>query len=229
VRALFLVLLLLNLAFFAYMRLGEPGDGTGGADAGPPIPPLRRAGDGKGGPRCVTLGPFTTQTGAQRAAAALLSSHHGSKLHAADAPGASSYWVVVATKTMQDATRIGMRLRAGGVTDLVIMPPEANGTDAVVSLGVFSERERADRRVQDLKRYAVAPSIIEQPHSVTTWWLDVELAAGEPTPDIAALAKTAGESGSVRGAACPAPAPPAAGAPPAAPAPAAPAAAKPAA
>jgi hypothetical protein len=228
VRAAFLVLLLLNLALLAYARLGgEASDAAGGADAGLPVAPLRRAADGNAGPRCATLGPFATQAGAQRGAAALLSGRHGSRLHAADAPGAPSYWVVIPTKTMQDATKIGMRLRAAGVSDLVIMPPETNGTDAVVSLGIYSERERADRRVQDLKRYAVTPSIVDQPHTVTTWWLDVELTAGESTPDISALARSSGESGSLRAAACAQPATPAPAAAAAPAPPAAPAAAKP--
>ena len=219
-RALFLVLLLLNLAYFAYTRLsGEGGEGSIPAEAAPPVPPLKRAGEGKGGPRCATLGPFSSQASAQKAASAVPGAHRAPRLHSADAAGPSSFWVVIKTKTLQDATRIGMRLRAAGVTDLVIMPPEANGTEAVVSLGIFSERERADRRVEDLKRYAVVPAIVEQPHTVTTWWMDVDLGAGEATPDIALLAKASGETAPLRAAACAAP-PPAAAPAPAAPRPA---------
>jgi len=214
VRVVFLILLALNLTVLAYTRLGsESGESAGGGDSGPPIPALKRAGEGKGGPRCATLGPFLTQVGVQRAAAALVASHHGSRQHSAEAPGPSSYWVLISTKTLQDATKIGLRLRAAGVTDLVIMPPDVGATTAVVSLGIFSERDHAERRVQELKKYAVTPTITEQPHQVTTWWLDVDLAAGEATPDLALLAKTSGETGSIRAATCAAPPAPAAATP----------------
>ena len=83
------------------------------------------------------------------------------------------------------------------------MPPEAGGTDAIVSLGIYSERERAEHRVTDLRRYAVLPAIIEQPHTVTTWWLDVQIAASEKSPDVNAIAQAAGEAGSLRMVSCP--------------------------
>jgi hypothetical protein len=214
VRSLFLGLLLANLVLFAYLRFaGDQDEASGGADSGPPIARLLRLGEpGSAGPRCTTIGPFGSQAGALRAAASLLAARHGSRQRSSDAAGPASYWVMIQTKTLQDATKIGLRLRAAGVTDLVITPPDAGATDAVVSLGVFSERDRAERRVQDLRRYAVTPVIVEQPHTVTSWWLDVDLAATDPTPNVATLARVAGESGALRAAACSAPAaaPPAA-------------------
>ena len=203
-RALLLALLFLNLAYLGYSRLGgDAGEAGAPADAGPPVPRLTLVGEGAPNPaHCSTVGPFTTQAGAQRAAAWLLGAHYGSRLRSADAPGPSSYWVAITTKTTQDATKIGIRLRAAGVTDLVIMPPEAGGTDAIVSLGIYTERDRAEKRVTDLRRYAVVPKVIEQPHSLTTWWLDVEIATGEASPEVAGIAKASGESGSLRTAAC---------------------------
>ena len=204
-RALLLTLLFLNLAYFGYTRLaGEANEPAGATDAGPPVPRLALVGEGAPAPaRCSTVGPFTTQVGAQRAATWLTGAHLGTRLHAADAPGPASYWVAVTTKTLQDATKIGLRLRAAGVADLVIMPPEAGGTDAIVSLGIYSERERAEHRVADLRHYAVSPAIIEQPHTVTTWWLDVQIAASEKSPDVNAIAQAAGEAGSLRMVSCP--------------------------
>jgi len=205
VRVAFLVLLLLNIAFLAYTRIaGESGE-PAGAEAGPSIAALKLAGEGRSGPRCATLGPFLSQAGVQRAAASPLAAAYRPRVHSADAPGPSSYWVVISTKTLQDANKIGMRLRAAGVADLVIMPPEVNSTESFVSLGIYSDRERADRRVQDLKRYAVSPKIVEQPHTVTTWWMDLELGAGVATPDTALLAKASGESTSLRASTCAAP------------------------
>lgn len=203
-RALLLALLFLNLAYLGYSRLGgEALDTKEPADAGAPVPRLTLVGEGAPSPpKCSTVGPFATQAGAQRAAAWLLGSHYGSRLRSADAPGPSSYWVAITTKTMQDATKVGLRLRAAGVTDLVIMPPESGATDAIVSLGIYSERDHAEKRIADLRRYAVTPKIVEQPHTVTTWWLDVESASGAASPETAGIAKAAGESGALHTSEC---------------------------
>lgn len=203
-RALLLTLLFLNLAYFGYSRLGgDAGEAKEPADGGAPVPRLTLVGEGApSAAHCSTVGPFTTQAVAQRAAAWLLSSRYSSRLRSADAPGPSSYWVAITTKTLQDATKIGLRLRAAGVTDLVIMPPESGATDAIVSLGIYSERDHAEKRIADLRRYAVTPKVIEQPHTITTWWLDVDIATGEASPEVAGIAKVAGESGSLHTSEC---------------------------
>jgi hypothetical protein len=207
VRSWFLALLLANLVLFAYLRLAGDQDETGGTNAQPPVARLLRAGEKASvGPRCATIGPFGSQAGAQRAAASLLTARHGSRQRLSAAPGPSSYWVMIGTKTLQDATKISLRLKAAGVTDLAVTPPDAGATDAVISLGLFSDRDHAQRRVEDLRKYAVSPAIVEQPHTVSAWWLDVDLAATDPTPDLTALARVAGEAGTLRASACAAPA-----------------------
>ena len=202
-RSWFLALLLANLVLFAYWRFTRDQDEANGADAGPPVARLLRVGEpGSAGPRCATIGPFGSQANAQRAAASLLATRHGSRQRSAEAPGPPSYWVMIQTKTLQDAAKIRLRLLAAGVTDVAVTPPESGATDAVVSLGVFSARDGAERRVADLRRYAVSPSIVEQPHTVTSWWLDVDFAASDPPPDVTALARLAGEPGALRATAC---------------------------
>lgn len=214
-KALLMTLLFLNLAYFGYARLGgDAGEAKEPADAGTPVPRLTLVSEGTpSAAHCSTVGPFSTQAVAQRAAAWLLGAHFGSRLRSADAPAPSSYWVAITTKTLQDATKIGLRLRAAGVTDLVIMPPESGATDAIVSLGIYSERDRAEKRIADLRRYAVAPKVIEQPHTVTTWWLDVDIATGVASPEVAGIAKAAGEPGSLRTSECTATPAPTAAAP----------------
>lgn len=199
-RALLLALLLLNLAYFGYTRLADTGaDQAAAPEVSAPVPRLNLVGENVPlPPRCATIGPFSAQATAERAAAWLTAAHYGSHLRSADSPGAPSYWVTITTKTLQEATKIGLRLKAAGVTDVVTMPPEAGATDAAVSLGIYSERDRADKRLNDLRRYAVTPRIVEQPHSVTTWWLDVDVGTGAPLPDLPAVAKAGGDLNTLR-------------------------------
>jgi hypothetical protein len=208
-RTLLLVLLFLNLVFFAYTRLvGEAGDAPAAADEGPAVPRLLLVGEGgRAQPRCDSVGPFTDQAAAERAAAWLLAGQHVSRLRSTEAPGPTNYWVAITTKTLQDAAKIALRLRAAGVTDVEIMPPETGATQGTVSLGIYSERARAQRRIEGLARFAVKPVIVEQPRTVTSWWLDLDRRPREAALDPGVVAKAAEEPGTLTVVACPVSAP----------------------
>jgi hypothetical protein len=216
-RLLFL-LLFANLAFFAYTRLVRDAGETPAADAAPAVPRLLLASEAQQLPvRCVSVGPFTSEAGAMKARDL---AGGRARVRSLESPGTTAYWVMLPAKTLQDATRIVLRLRAGGVTDLEPMPPDAAGGNAAVSLGLFTERDRAERRASSLVKYAVAPEIVEQRHATTSYWLDAYLPPGAPAPDRTALARAAGEGAALESVDCPATPAPAA---PAAPPPAAPA------
>ena len=208
-RTLFLVLLFLNLVLFAYVHfVGRPGDSAGAVDEGAAVPRLALVGETHlAEPRCQSVGPFPDQAAAERAAAWLLTGQHVARQRTVEAPGPTDYWVAIAAQTMRAATNIAQRLRAAGVTDLKIMPPEPGATQATVSLGIYSDRTHAERRVTELGRYAVNPVIVEQPHAVAAWWLDLDLRPGEAAPDPAAVAKAAGDLSGLTVLACPASAP----------------------
>jgi len=206
VRTLFLVLLFVNLAFFAYVRfVGGAGEAPVAVDEGAPVARLALLGETRpAAPRCESLGPFAEQAAAERAAAWLLTGQHVSRLRSAEIPGPTDYWVAITTQTVREANAIARRLRAVGVTDLKIMPPEAGASETTVSLGIYSDRAHAQRRMTELGRYAVNSVIIEQPHAVASWWLDLDLRPGEPVPDPAAAAKAAGDLSGLAVVDCPA-------------------------
>ena len=117
----------------------------------------------------------------------LRNAHHVSRERSAEAAGPATFWVTLTTKTLQQAARISMRLKAAGVADVEVTPPGANQTDATVSFGAYSDRERADRRVTELRRLAVAAVVVEQQHKLTQWWLDIPQRPGDPPLDAGAL------------------------------------------
>jgi len=192
VRRVLVALVAANLAFFAYARLGgEPAPAPGAAEPAAPIPRLSLLSELKApaGPSCLSVGPFAEHALAEQAGAWLRNAHHVSRDRSVEVTGPATYWVMLATKTLQQAARISMRLKAAAVGDVEVTPPGANQTEATVSFGVYSDRERADRRVTELRRLAVAATVVEQQHRITQWWLDIPQRPGDPPLDVGALHK----------------------------------------
>jgi hypothetical protein len=217
-RALLLVLLFANLAFLAWTQLiGEPARRVVPPDPGPSIPRLQLASErGGAGPaaRCTSIGPFADQAVAERAVLWLRGERRDPRLRTTRRDVGTGYWVMIDTPTMQQAARVSMRLRAAGVADVEVLPPAAEATRAVVSLGIYSDRANADRRVDELRRYAVNPQVVEQRRSESTWWIDVDVAAGAGPVDIGALERAVDGARGLVGETCPVVAPTGAGAAP---------------
>jgi hypothetical protein len=195
VKALFLLLLLLNVIFFAWVRL------VGSAAPAPPesnsvrrleLVNERTTAAGPAGParpRCLSVGPYVEQAAAERAVSLVRAPQRDVNLRHTEAEGSVSYRVVVATATLQLANSTAIRLRAAGVGDLEVIPPQAGATEAAVALGVYADRERAQRRIDELRRYEVTPVLLEVPRSISSWWLDVTERAANPAFDAVSLMK----------------------------------------
>ncbi len=216
-RRVLLALLFLNIAFFGYARFAsEQAPAAGSAEPPRPIPKLALLSELKAppGPSCLSVGPFAEHAIAEQVGSWLRGARHVSRERSVEVDGPATYWVGLTTKTLQEAARLSMRLKAAGVSDVEVTPPAANQSDATLSLGVYSDRERAARRASDLRALGVSASIVEQRHKVTQWWLDVPQRAGDTPLEPSALHKAVPAAAGAAIAPCPAPPP--AGSPPAA-------------
>ncbi|MFO0449121.1 MAG: hypothetical protein ACK52I_10770 [Pseudomonadota bacterium] len=210
-KALVLALLFANLAFLAYVHfVGLPAREAAVPPPGPPIPRLQLAAEvpALGAGRCLSIGPFGAEADAQRALLWLRSSRLEPRLRSARREDGTAYWVSLETPTLQQATRVATRLRTAGVADVEVLPPAADAASAVVSLGLYSERERAERRLDELRAFAVAPTIAEQARAVVTWWIDVERPPGGRALDVKALVAAVPEARGSSVEDCPPVAPP---------------------
>ena len=206
-RAL-LILLLLNVVFFGYAHFaGEPGPAPGAAEPAAPIPRLALVAEltAPAGARCLSVGPFTEHVVAEQASAWLRNARNLSHERSAEVDAPPNYWVGVTTKTLQEAARISMRLKAASVGGFELTPPGANQTEATVALGIYPDRESAKRRVADVRRFGVAATIVEQQRKLTQWWLDVAVRPGDPEPDAGALGQAVSGAAGVSAVPCPAP------------------------
>lgn len=228
-RNLILLLLLINVLFFAWQYFGAPADVNpyalrdGARERELPLfkVPLTLGGrsrlqpDGTPtpgppsdrivGPGCFQVGPFSdaAATGLVRDRLA----RAGFSVTEATREGQEwlGHWVRLENLPDQAAAEAAIsKLTAGGVPDSVLVsqsPPFA------VSLGVFRVRIRADAVATAAQALGFAPTITDRFRSGPQYWVELRLAAEQSL----SLAGIAGESGQILRAEstpCVAPAPP---------------------
>ena len=123
--------------------------------------------------RCVSIGPFNDLAQAARGAALLRDRGFDPKQRAEQGELWEGYWVSVGgLASTADETKLMKALDRAGIRDARVMPDEPGGRR--VSVGLFSERERADKRAQ--------PG--------TVYWVDMDVGANErsvPTEGLLSL------------------------------------------
>ena len=184
-----LAFVFLNLAFFAYTRLvGERGATSPDSEAPSPVPQLRLVDEerDRAGRRCTSVGAFAARALAEQAQSLLTAATRTPRLRAVDVADTPLYSVSVTTQTLQPAVGIAARLRAAGLRDIQVVPPGTGASQAVVSFGSFDDRDRAARRIAELRRFAVSAAIFEQARTRTEWWVDVERGPGDAPVDATA-------------------------------------------
>lgn len=188
-RFAFFALLAVNAAWFAWAGwIDRPARPV--VASGPPLPQLRlasEAGLDAGGPgamqpvtqlpaRCVSVGPFEDLANVARAAAMLEERGLVTRQRAEQGEALVGYWVFV--EGFEDAAsqaRMLRRLERGGITDAHAMA-ESEGTRRI-SLGVFSDRARAERRAQAAARLDVEAQLVERKRAGAVYWIDFDLTA----------------------------------------------------
>jgi hypothetical protein len=225
-RLLFLLLLLANLALFAWTQWLEPSSSTApaagaalevprillagesapataaAADAvsDPPIPAeagtapaadgtvaAAATAPGAAATRCISVGPLTDLEAAARVTRVLVELGYSPRQRPADGLVPDGYIVLVGGLAgPEDQSRVQRRLERGGLTDAAALPapveaPQAANASATVdgtyavSAGLFSERRRAERRAEVVRKIGLMPTIEERRRNGTVYWLDLDL------------------------------------------------------
>jgi hypothetical protein len=177
VRAVILVLLLVNLAFFAWANWLAPKEASLPVSPKVQAPQLQLATESapvpSAGGRCVTVGPFATNELAARARATLTDSGYASVPREQETRSLDGYWVFLEAPSTEVAERrLFERLRRGGISDAQAM---GDGTARRISLGVFSEEARAIAQSERVARLQMLPQIEAREITSTAIWLDLQL------------------------------------------------------
>jgi hypothetical protein len=220
VKNLFLILLLLNLSFLGWQLWIAPSDVPAARVASPgtgqDITPVqgssaraRRASTATGQERpssedrCVRVGPIADGQMADTLRARLARMGLAATTGAEEGQIWVGHWVQLeSVASREEADRIAARLAAGGLPDAYVLqasPPFS------ISLGVFRDRDRADKVAATAAKLGFQPQTTDRYRSGLQYWLTAKVPAGRILP----LDDLGRESGQILRAdqvACPSPA-----------------------
>jgi hypothetical protein len=147
--------------------LGERQDGP----APPPIP-AQAASSAAPAWQCETVGPFNVSAEAEALQGLLVDSGLTGAVRSVSREVVSSYWVYMPARATRDAAlTLARDLTARGLRDLYVVNDgeHRNG----ISLGLFSEHDRARRRVDELDALGYGARIEARNRTQTHYWLDL--------------------------------------------------------
>lgn len=132
-------------------------------------------------PRCTSVGPFNDIARAARAAGLLTQRGFKLQQRAEEGETIEGYWVFVGDLTSdQDINDVVDRLQKNGITDAHVM--KNFSTNRRISVGMFSTRERAEKRASAIKAMGLAPEVGERKFAGTIYWVDVALTSADQKP-----------------------------------------------
>ncbi len=155
--------------------------------------------------RCVSIGPFIELDATARATAMLKQDGYEPRQRPANGAVNDGFMVMIGPLRREaDQARVIGRLKRGGLDDAFALPRLDTGY--AVSVGLFSEQRRAERRLLAVERMGLKAAVIERTRPGTVYWLDFDLKTpvGEPAA-LDPLIKTSDPSRSWQVAACPEP------------------------
>lgn len=131
-------------------------------------------------PRCVSVGPFADLTRAARGAALLKDRGFNPRQRAEPGDLWEGFWVYVGgLKSAADEAKVVKTLERAGINDAHAMPEASDGRR--VSVGLFTEKDRAVKRAAAVKRLGYSTEIVERKQPSTVYWVDLYLGANDRT------------------------------------------------
>jgi hypothetical protein len=135
---------------------------------------------------CVSVGPYLERPLATQAEARLIRLGFAVRLREAREPVRVGDWVRVEDlATPEDAANALAQLRAAGVADAYVLTEDPPGT--VISLGVFTDPERAEQARMIAKMAGFEPRTVERTREADVLWLDIDRQASAGLPSLEQL------------------------------------------
>lgn len=211
-RAVVLALVLANLLYFGWAEwIDVPAPPPASSIAGLPrltlvseLPPDKRIALEaakklaleKAAQVCVSVGPFNDPAIAAQAAKLLEAKSFSPQQRAVADSAVLRFWVYLEGFTTDAAEmRVLHRLERAGIDDAEAMPADAGGRR--VSLGLFTDKVRANRRARMVRTLGFKPAMTERMLPGTVYWLDLTLANSTvtvPLKDVSALEPDGGSA-----------------------------------
>jgi cell division septation protein DedD len=232
VRATFFLLVFANLAFLAWAEWVDAPQPAPANEAYAKLPRLKlvnelpesdaRPSSGNGAARktalevapqafpatsrCLSVGPFDDQPSATRGASQLRERGLAPRQRVEKGEISKGFWVYIGgLKTDSDVSEVLRTLEQSHVEDAHLMSD--TGDVHRVSVGLFSERDRADRRAESVQKLGLHPEVAERKLPATLFWMDVDLPPGAVRPTAPEVVAAGGAASRVEVVACPTEAP----------------------
>ena len=181
-RVALFALIFVNLAVFAWTKWLAPEEAQLPVSPNVDAPRLQlavetlpaAAGGVLGNGRCVTVGPFASNELAARARSTLADAGYGSIPREEATTVLDGYWVYLEAPSTESAERrLLERLRRGGFADARAVGEL--GSERRISLGVFSDEQRAAAQSERVAKLQLLPQIEAREKPAKAIWLDLAL------------------------------------------------------
>jgi hypothetical protein len=153
---------------------------------------------------CTSVGPFADLPQAAQAQASLRNAGFRPRQRMEQGEIWAGYWVSVQGLATREAAEAALKTLANnGIADVYLMP----GSDPpnVLSLGVFSDYQRAQRRVDEVRAIGLTPRIDDRKRAGSVFWIDVDLHEPGQIIDSSIFQSDPGKITRLEMRACPAP------------------------
>lgn len=124
-------------------------------------------------PHCYTLGPFIAKADAELAIERLIEQDITVSLSHTERHESGGYWVFIPSDSLRSARKQIEQLEALGVSDVSLA--SVSGVQHRVSLGVYSTKERAQRRQVALGNIGFYTRMEERVLKNPEYWIDIKL------------------------------------------------------
>jgi hypothetical protein len=123
---------------------------------------------------CTSVGPFAELAEAAQAQAALRGAGFNPRQRVEQGELWVGYWVSVQNiSTRADAEDAVATLKSNDIDDVYLMP--GGDPSYTLSLGVFSDYQRAQRRADEVRAVGLEPKVEDRKRAGSVYWLDVDL------------------------------------------------------
>ncbi len=130
---------------------------------------------------CLSIGPFADVNLSAQAAAILKEQGFDPKQRAALGEMGQGFWVFIANlPTEADSDRMLASLEHNGIKDALVMPATVDAGRRI-SLGLFTERARAERRAENVRAMGLKAEVAERKLPSTVYWVDLAPQPGMTT------------------------------------------------
>ena len=137
-------------------------------------------------PACLSMGPFNDVASSGQAAALLKVKGFEPRQRTEQGQVSEGYWVYVAGLSQSEVDNALAALERNGIGDARVIPDNGEAGRRL-SLGLYSERPRAEKRAESVRQAGLTAGIAQRKLAHTLYWLDTTLPPGSDAMSLQGL------------------------------------------